>query len=220
MSHPVVNTVDYTPGQLVLFGVAAAFWVVVYIMVIAGIIKTKFIGIPALAICANFAWEFLWSFKYYTNMGALFEWGYRAWFILDVFIFWSLLRIGKIQFSDLRFQKNFIPVILFTFLCWVAAIFALTTEYADPIGAVSAYLVNVHMSALYLLFILKFPNEKTLSVAAAWFKMLGTALTSVFCFWVFPTAYFMLTLTVITFILDMTYIYLVSSIRTRITVYQ
>jgi hypothetical protein len=146
-------------------------------------------------------------------MGALFEWGYRAWFVLDIFIFYSLFRYGKIQFSDPRLQKNFSAIVIFTFLSWVAGIYALTSQYADPIGAVSAYLVNVHMSAIYILLILKFPKEKSLSVPTSWFKMLGTALTSVFCFWAFPDQYFMLTLTVITFVLDMAYIYMVATLK-------
>jgi len=215
MSHPLVNTQDYSTAQLILFGVAALYWVWVYIVVIIDIVKYKFVGIPALAVCSNIAWEFLWSFKFYTNMGALFEWGYRAWFALDVFIIIALVRYGKIQFSDPRLQRNFIPVILFTFLAWLAAIYTFTNQYSDPIGAISAYMVNAHMSALYILLILKFPAEKSLSVSTAWHKMLGTALTSVFCFWAFPGAYFMLTMTVITFILDITYIYMVTSIKKK-----
>lgn len=213
MHHPVVNTTNYSVPQLILFGVAAAYWVWVYIVVIIDIRKYKFIGIPALAVCANIAWEFLWSFRFYTNMGALFEWGYRSWFVLDVFIFYSLLRYGKIQFSDPRLQKNFPLIIIFSTLCWIAGIYAFTTQYSDPVGAVSAYLVNTNMSAIYILLILKFPREKSLSISTAWHKMLGTALTSVFCFWAFPDMHFMLTLTVITFILDITYIRLVTRIK-------
>jgi len=216
MNHPLVNTHDYSIAQLILFGVAALYWVWVYIVVIVDIFKNKFVGIPVLAVCSNIAWEFLWSFKYYTNMGSLFEWGYRIWFLLDVFIFISVIKLGKKQFSDPRLQKNFIPIILFTFLCWLAAIFTFTNQYTDPIGAISAYMVNAHMSALYILLILKFPAENSLSVSTAWHKMLGTALTSVFCFWAFPTSYFMLTMAVITFVLDITYIYVVTKIKKAI----
>jgi hypothetical protein len=215
--HPLINTKDYSPAQLILFGIAAAYWVCVYIVVIIDIKKYKFVGIPALAVCANIAWEFLWSFKYYTNMGALFEWGYRAWFILDVYIFYSLFKYGRIQFMDKRLQKNFAVIIVFCFLCWVAGIYALTAQYNDPVGARSAYLVNTNMSAIYILLILNFPQEKSLSVSTAWHKMLGTALTSVFCFWAFPKEYFMLTLAVITFILDMVYIYLVKKVKRQNT---
>ena len=98
--HKLFNTADYSVPQLVLFGVAAAYWVWVYVVVIKDILKNRFVGIPVLAVCANIAWEFLWSFFFYTNMGAFFEWGYRAWFILDVFIFYSVLRFGKIQFAN------------------------------------------------------------------------------------------------------------------------
>ncbi|HVE61752.1 MAG TPA: hypothetical protein VNA26_08030 [Chitinophagaceae bacterium] len=214
------NTADYSVPQLILFGIAAAYWVWVYIAIIRDIVQHKFIGIPVLAVCANIAWEFLWSFFFYTNMGLFFQWGYRAWFILDVFIIYSVLRYGKIQFTDPALKKNFVWIIAFTFASWVAGIYAFTKEYGDPIGAISAYLVNAHMSALYILLILKFPKEKALSISTAWHKMLGTALTSVFCFWAFPNATFMLTMTVITFILDMVYIFIVTyykrSVKTEV----
>jgi hypothetical protein len=213
MNHPLVNTQDYSAEQLILFGVAAAYWVWVYIVVIIDIFKYKFVGIPALAVCANIAWEFLWSFKYYTNMGALFEWGYRVWFILDIFILYSIFQYGKIQFSDVFLKSKFNLIIIFAFLAWVCGIYAFTARYPDPIGAVSAYLVNTNMSAIYILLILKFPQEKSLSISTAWHKMLGTALTSVFCFWVFTHEYFMLTLSVVTFLLDMAYIYLVTKLK-------
>ncbi|MGZ3852875.1 MAG: transmembrane-type terpene cyclase [Flavisolibacter sp.] len=216
--HKLFNTVDYTVPQLVLFGIAAAYWVWVYIAVIRDIVNNKFVGIPVLAVCANISWEFLWSFFFYTNMGAFFEWGYRAWFVLDVFIFYSVFRYGRIQFSDPALKKYFGWVIGFTTASWVAAIFAFTNNYSDPVGAISAYLVNAHMSALYILLVLKFPKEKTLSLSTAWHKMLGTALTSVFCFWAFPNATFMLTMTVITFLLDMTYIFIVKYYRKPVVI--
>ena len=213
LNQPFINTTDYSVPQLVLFGVAALYWVWVYIAVIRDIIRHKFIGIPVLAVCANIAWELLWSFRFQTNMGELFQWGYRIWFVMDVFIFYSVIRYGKIQFSDPYLKKNFPLIVWFTFLGWVAGIYAFTMNYADPIGAISAYLVNAHMSAIYILLILKFPKEKALSVSTAWHKMLGTALTSVFCFWAFPGSWFMLTMTVITFILDMAYIALVTKLK-------
>jgi hypothetical protein len=139
--------------------------------------------------------------------------GLPAWFILDVFIFYSVFRYGKKQFTNPALNTYFTWIILFTTAGWTAAIYTFTKEYVDPIGAISAYMVNAHMSALYILLILKFPKEKTLSVSTAWHKMLGTALTSVFCFWVFPKAVFMLTMTVVTFILDITYIIIVTYYR-------
>ena len=204
------NKVDYSIPQLVLFAIAALYWVWVYIVVIKDIKKFQFIGIPVLAVCANFAWEFLWSFLFKTNMGMAFEWGYRIWFLLDCYIFYHLFKEGRIQFSLDVLKKKFSIIVWVTFICWIALIYAFTKQYADPIGASSAYLVNVHMSALYIILILQFPKQETLSLSTALHKMIGTALTSVFCFWVFSDQYFMLSLSVITFILDCIYIYLVA----------
>ena len=51
--YPWFNTTDYTVPQLILFAVAAIFWVIVYVIVIKDIFKYKFVSIPVLAICAN-----------------------------------------------------------------------------------------------------------------------------------------------------------------------
>lgn len=207
MPHPLWNTVDYTPSQLILFGIAALFWVVAYILVIRDVFRYQYVGIPAAAVVANFAWETLWSLVFYTNMGSLFEWGYRIWWILDIFIVGSVIRYGAKQTDNPLTQKFFTPIIVAGILFWIGGIYWITLQWGNPIGARSAYIVNVQMSILYIFLLWKQPEQMSLSRVIAWCKMLGTALTTVFCFMVWPTDYFMLYLGVITFVLDMLYIY-------------
>lgn len=207
MNHPLWNTVDYTPFQLVLFGVAALFWVVAYILIIRDVLRSQYVGIPAAAVVANFAWESLWSSVFYTNMGALFEWGYRIWWILDLFIVGSLIRYGAQQVDKPMMKKWFTPAVVSGILIWLGGIYFFTVQWGNPIGANTAYIVNAQMSILYLILFRQKLLKKTFRRAIAWCKMLGTALTTVFCFMVWPNDHFMLYLGVICFGLDMVYIY-------------
>ena len=203
-----LNTDVYTLPQLILFMVAAAFWVVAYILIIKGIKKYQYVGIPVAAVCANFAWELLWSTAFRTNMGLLFEWGYRIWFFLDVYILIHLFRYGYKQAANKVIAQKTPQFLVLGLLMWIVGIYVFTNEVYDPIGAKSAYAVNTNMSAIYIFLSLRQPNQETLTPLIAWLKMLGTALTTVFCFWVFPKETTMLYLGVVSFILDMIYIYL------------
>lgn len=205
------NLDKYSAGQLLLFAVAALFWVVAYIIIIKEGFKKQYVGIPIAAVAANFAWEVLWSTVFETDMGLFFEWGYRIWLVLDIVIVYLILKYGHEQIDNKNQIIAFKPLFIFGFIAWLVGIYFLTKQYVDPIGAVSAYLVNANMSLLFILLVLRQPKKATvvLRYDVAWYKMLGTALTSVFCFWAFPDQHFMLAMTVITFILDMIYIYLI-----------
>ncbi|TAE14606.1 MAG: hypothetical protein EAZ95_09730, partial [Bacteroidetes bacterium] len=76
------------------------FWILAYILIIRNIRKYKYVGVPIAAVCTNFAWETLWSTAFYSDMGDAFEWGYRAWFFLDIFIFIGILQYGHKQLPD------------------------------------------------------------------------------------------------------------------------
>ncbi len=210
-----INLEKYTPAQLILFAIAALFWVLTYVLVIREAFKQKYVGIPIAAVAANFAWEILWSVVFKTDMGLLFEWGYRIWCILDIVIVYLLFQYGYKQIDNENQRKGFKPFFVFGVLSWMAGIYFFTKQYGDPIGANTAYLVNANMSALFILLLQRQPQQIAIALRydVAWYKMLGTALTSVFCFWVYPYQYFMLSMTVVTFILDITYIYLIAKYR-------
>ncbi|WP_338793624.1 hypothetical protein [Bernardetia sp. MNP-M8] len=209
------NLERYSVGQLVLFGIAALFWVITYILVIKDGFKKQYVGIPIAAIAANFAWEILWSTVFHTDMGLFFEWGYRIWCILDIVIVYLLFQYGYKQIDNKNQRQAFKPLFIFGVIGWMVGIYFFTKEYIDPIGAVAAYLVNANMSLLFILLVLRQPKEIAIALRydVAWYKMLGTTLTSVFCFWAYPDQHFMLAMTVITFILDIIYIYLVGKFR-------
>ena len=94
--------------------------------------------------------------------------------------------------------------------------FFIAEGYDMSMGATSAYIINVMMSAVYIVLIVKHPEIRRFSFTVAWTKGLGTALISVFMFIAPMTRYgapdvpvdrtFLLVLCVITFVLDVIFV--------------
>jgi hypothetical protein len=144
-------------------------------------------------------------------MGLLFVWGYRVWFFLDLFIVYGLFMYGDKQVLNPILKKYLRPAAVFGIVFWVAAIYFFVAQGFDtPLGLVSGYILNVILAALYILLFLRHPSGGEFSYPVAWSKGVGTALASVFCFIVDPDKGFLLSLCVICFILDATYVALLT----------
>ncbi len=206
-----INTTDYTPLELVLFAVGSFGWVIVYAIVVRDILRYKFIEIPWVAVAGNVAWEFLWSFVLDTDMGRLFSLGYQAWFFLDVFIVIGLYRYGQNQLSNPKAIPLFRSSVTFAILAWTVVLYYFAENGYDTVtGATSGFLLNVMMSALYIMYFLARGDVEPFSVLAAWSKFIGSGLISVFCFLNAPENTFLLSLCVMTAILDVAYIVLMN----------
>jgi hypothetical protein len=211
-----LNTAKYTTPELVLFIVGCFGWVVAYVAVLAKISKYRYVEIPAGAVVANIAWEFVWGFLYVTDMGRLFVWGYRAWFFLDVFIVYCLFRYGDKQVVSPALRRYFRPAAVLGILFWAVAIYYMVGEgYDTPYGAISGYVLNVMMSALYVVLIVNAGRVEYFSYLVAWSKMLGTALLSVFNYMVKGDDLFLMTLCLVTLLLDLLYIFVFHAMARR-----
>jgi hypothetical protein len=204
-----VNTSQYTTWQLWMFGIGCALWAVDYVGVLIGLKREKFLEIPAAAVVANVAWEFVWGFFFVNSLGMLFTWGYRAWFFLDCFIVYHLMKVGAKQVRTPELKKYWVPVCAFGILAWALAIyFWVKMGYDTGVGATSGYVLNVLMSFLYITLLLNQPIQY-FSTMVAWSKMLGTGILTVWNTTLPEINPFVITLGVVTFVLDMTYIVLV-----------
>jgi len=186
-------------------------WVFTYIKVIHAIRKNAFIEIPLIAVTANFAWEFLWSFVFITDMGLLYVWGYRLWFFLDCFIVYGLFKDGYKQIETPSIRKYASHIIALAIAGWVFMVYYYIKIYDEPVshnGVFSGYILNVMMSALYIPIMLRMGATWQFSKWAAWFKGVGTLLITVFCFLRYDDG-FLLSMCIVTTLLDATYIYLV-----------
>jgi hypothetical protein len=216
MNQPFINTTDYTTLELITFGVGCAGWIVVYYFTIRSIIRRQFVEIPIVTIWGNIVWEFLWSWVFVTNMGSLFMWGYRVWFFMDCFILYGAFRYGQKQLALPLLSRHYRLMSVLGILAWLPLLYYYIDGYDRPLskmGAYSGYILNLLISALYIPLALRL-NWVSFSYPAAWCKGVGTLLISVFCFLHF-TDRFLLTMCVLTGILDGLYIYLFASQHRR-----
>lgn len=176
-----INTDIYSVTELILFGIGAFFWILCYVFTIRNIIKYKYVSISAGVIGANIAWEFLWAFIFKQDMGMALQIGYIGWFILDVFIVYSTFKYGYKQVND-NIKTHFNLMFAFSIIGWLAVLYTFIKDgYDNPIGANSAYAIQLVISITCLIMLLNNLKEKGISYWAAWFRMLGSLFCGIMC---------------------------------------
>ena len=175
------NLCDYSVKDLIVVAIGTIFWVISYIAVIRHGFKRKFIEMPVFVAVGNIAWEFIWSFVYKTNMGEFYLWGYRAWFALDLFIFYLVLKYGAKQFKWEVLQHHIIAIVfgLAAFFGFFFYHFA-HGGYDTPIGATSAFFLSVGISTLYITLFLSNKNVQNFSLTAGVTRALGDTVLTIF----------------------------------------
>lgn len=217
MHQPLLNLRDYTPLELITFGLGCFLWIVVYYFTLRSIFRRQFVEIPVVTIWGNIVWEFLWSWVFVPDVGSLFMWGYRIWFFMDCVIVYGAFRYGNKQVAIPLLKQHFRALSVLGILAWLPLLYFYIDRYDAPIshmGAYSGYLLNILISALYIPLALRLNNWALFSYPSAWCKGVGTLLISVFCFLHFTDG-FLLSMCVITALLDGAYIYLFSQQRSQ-----
>jgi hypothetical protein len=214
----LVNLQKYTPLEMFLFGVGCYLWVLVYFIYVKEIRRKGFIEMPAFAACGNIGWEFVWGFLAVTDMGPLLQWCYRIWFFFDLFIFASVLRDGGRQVMTPAIRKSFRPLAIFTAFAWGTSFFTMIRSGLDtPIGANSAYILNLAIAVLYIFLLLQQTDPYRFSMPVAWLKMIGTGMNTVFMniHAEYAHNYFLRFIAILTTTLDCVYIYLLWRARSE-----
>ena len=197
-------------------------WFLAYGFMIAKSHEDKANGLPVLALCLNFGWEFLGSFVW-ANPIPLWRWFYRIWFFLDVAIFAQVWLYGKRMQSVPEVRRYFHPILIGTLVLGTFGQWAFTRTFYDPLGFITAFGINLVMSQRFIALYFERPDLRGLSYAAAWFKMLGTLCTSFECYYFLPVIHpskpsfaFAHFLFVSIFLLDVAYIGLLHRARQRL----
>lgn len=215
MNQSFINTVDYTPLELILFGAGCFCWIVVYFFTLRTIFRHQFVEIPLVTITGNIVWEFLWSWVFVTNMGSLFMWGYRIWFFMDCLIVYGAFRYGYKQISILSLARITPWLMAFGIAAWTPILYFYIKIYDAPIshmGAYSGYILNVMISATYIPLALRLGNWALFSYPSSWCKLIGNLLINIFCFLHFTDG-FLLSLCVLTTVFDVIFLYLFINAR-------
>ena len=139
-----INWQDYSGLELFFYGFGCFFWVIAYAIYIRNIIRLKYVEMPVFAGCCDVAWEFVWSFLAWNNLGMLFQAANYIWFFLDAgFIFtYGVLGFGAKQLTMPQLQKRgvFIPMCLGIAVMVGAATYFLHSQGLDnEVGGRAAY---------------------------------------------------------------------------------
>src|SRR5262249_17979645 len=121
-----------TPATTVAGIVADVLWMLAYIFAIRAGFHDHSYGVPMLAVCLNFSWEFVFSIiirpesKLRLTLTLL-------WLAIDTVILYQLVRWGKAeQISQL--QPYFLLIVLGTILLCVIGHITFYRTYEDPGG--------------------------------------------------------------------------------------
>ena len=215
-----INTIDYTIPELILFAGGCLLWVVVYGILIRNDLKFKIIEMPVIAGASNFAWEILWSLKYSPDTGLLLVWTYRAWLILDIYIFYKVIVDGSRFVYTPMLKKHFKKAAVLSMLAFLVLYYFYIGEgYDTPIGAHSAYIAQLLISVYYILLIFRIDDVRNLSTEIAWLRTIGTGMNTVFMFMHYPDHHFLHSMGVMAFFMDSFYIWFLYQRRAnRITI--
>jgi len=206
-SSSLLNLSQYPPHEMVLFFGGCLMWVVAYAIIVRNGIKYKVIEMPVFAAASNFAWEFLWSTFFETDMGQLLVWTYRSWLVLDIFIFYMVIKYGIKNVFTPYLHQHYRYLIVIAMLAMTLLYYLFTKQGFDTsIGANSAYICQLFISTLYILLILRQPNITGFSMWVAYLRTFGTGANTVFMLLHYPENHFLHAMGIIAFILDMFYI--------------
>jgi hypothetical protein len=202
-----INWQEYSGLEFFFYGVGCLLWVIAYAIYIRNIIKMKYVEMPVFAGCCDVAWEFVWSFLAWNNMGMLFQAANYVWFFLDAgFIFtYGVLMFGAKQLTVPQLQPRsvFVPMCLgIACMAGVGTYFLHSQGLDNEVGGRAAYLIQLTISFLYLPLMLRQPDLRYFSFTANWTRALGSAMVVVFFFLHYPSDYFLLSIGTASAIVD------------------
>lgn len=183
------------------------FWSLAYLLIIWRGFKDQTFGMPIVALCANIAWEFIFSFIYpsqsvqrYINI---------TWFALDLLIVFQALRFGPEALRGLVPRGLFYPLFGVCLLLCGVIIVGISQEFQNWNGMYAAFGQNLMMSVLFVFMLWQRNDLHGQSLYIALFKMIGTILPSILFYTRFPNSLLMNTLYIGILIFDALYVVLV-----------
>lgn len=167
---------------IVIQSFAGLLWTLAYILIIRQGRRDRVYGVPIVALSANLAWEFWYTFVELpphpdpTKHAAQF-WVNFIWFVFDVAILWQTLRYGPKQFAWLG-KAGFYAMFALTLGITGASVILLNKEFHDVFGVRASFVQNLMMSGLFLGMLNARRSAAGQSVGIALAKMGGTFLAA------------------------------------------
>lgn len=195
-------------------------WITLYIVLIINGRKNRFVELPIFIITGDLVWEALYGFVFPLDpvLNPIIQWGIRIWCLIDCVVFALALKYANNEITTPLIVKYITPICLALFVFWGVFVYAIADagiggtviiDNADLVReAVSAYLLNIVISVIYLYQYLRLYNQRVFLPSVAWLKMLGTGLTTVAVYFNQPFNGFLMILGVLVFVADVTYLVL------------
>jgi hypothetical protein len=167
-----------------LGGLGDLLWVVAYVFIVRAGFRDRTYGLPLLAICLNFTWEFwLTAVSPPARLSAHVLHG--LWFVVDAIIVWQLFRFGRAE-QRIPVVRRYFPAVVLATMAFALVgqvslrAFLVGDEFFPDVEAIGiAYFDNLVMAILLVMMYFERPNQRGLSLAAAWAMTVGTTLISI-----------------------------------------
>ncbi|WP_253776602.1 transmembrane-type terpene cyclase [Goodfellowiella coeruleoviolacea] len=164
-------------------GPTAAGWVVTYLLAIRQAIVDKRVGVPVYMAAVDFAWEFSLTFileQTPTQRGINF-----AWVIVNVFLMYQVFRYGRNDYPRLS-PRAFTWSVLGV-LVWAALlVMAGANEFHDLDGMYIGMVINVPLSASFILMLRRRGSSLGQSMHIATAKCVGSFFAGLTGFLLYP----------------------------------
>ena len=158
-------------------------WLVAYALILIKGFKDRTYGIPLVAICLNFTWEF-WFAVVEPPASRIAHITHFLWLLLDIAIVYQLVRWGRKEQTIPEIKKYFDPVLAVTMLLALIGQVTLNrqlahnTMFPDAEGSGIAWLINFVMGVLFIFLYFGRRDLRGLSYGGAWAMMIGTLLVA------------------------------------------
>jgi hypothetical protein len=157
---------------------------------------------PVTALCANIAWEFIFSFIYpHGGLQGIID---KVWLALDFIILIQYIQYGRQEFAHRLPAKFFYPHLILMVTLSFTVILATVYEFVDWQGKYAAFAQNLMMSMLFISMLLERGNCKGQSMHIACYKMIGSFIPAL-GFYLYYRSGLITVLSIATLVFDMIY---------------
>jgi len=191
--------------SLLIFGYAI--WLVFGIIIIRRGFLDKKCGYPMGAICLGMPWEFIFSFI--EPQIAVMSFFNRLWLVCDVILLTQLIKYGKSELPVNLPSYLFLPALGLCMVLSFTGIICFTYEFQDLTGTYSAFIIQLIISILFILMLIRRNSVAGQSLYSALLKMIGTLCFDIISYQHRPEAKFLNFIYVASVIFDLIYVIMV-----------
>ncbi|MFK0120485.1 hypothetical protein [Streptomyces sp. NPDC090994] len=188
-----------------LAGPTAAGWLLTYVLAIRQAFTDRRVGIPAYLVAVNFAWEF--SLTFVLEQTPTQRQINVLWVMFNAVLLYQALRYGPRDYPGLTprlFRWSFAGVLL-----WAAVMVVVgANEFHDRDGMYTGMIIQVPLSASFLLLLKRRGSSTGQSMQLAVAKLVGSLFAGLTAFVVYPSHHLLQVLVPTYVALDIAYVVL------------